>query len=65
VFKPDVIGNNEIFKLPGRASNIYLRETVVRRIGELGLRGLAFDLAWSDETVAPAESRIEYPGGRA
>jgi hypothetical protein len=64
VFKPDVIGNNEIFKLPGRASNIYFRETAVRRIGELGLRGLAFDLVWTDETVAPDESRIEYPARR-
>jgi hypothetical protein len=62
VFKPDGIGNNAVFKLPGRASNIYLRETVVRRIGELNLRGLAFDMVWTDEAVAPVESRIEYPG---
>jgi hypothetical protein len=64
VFKPDAIGNVEIFKLPGRASNIYLRDTVVRRVGELGLLGLAFDMVWTDETVAPSELRIEYPGTR-
>ncbi|WP_162914136.1 imm11 family protein [Taklimakanibacter lacteus] len=60
VFKPDVIGNTGIFKLPGRASAIYLSETVVRRFGELGLRNLAFDLLWSDEAVADGDLRIEY-----
>lgn len=60
VFKPDVIGNAEIFKLPGRASGIYLRETVVRRFGELGLRGVAFDMVWTDEAVASGDLRIEY-----
>lgn len=63
MFRPDVIGNHEIFKLPGRASSIYLRETIVHRIGELGLRGLAFDMVWTDETVAPTELQIEYKGG--
>jgi hypothetical protein len=62
VFKPDAIGNVEIFRLPGRASSIYLRETVVRRVGELGLVGLAFELVWTDETVARSDLRIEYPG---
>jgi hypothetical protein len=61
VFRPDAIGNAEIFKLPGRASNIYLRETVVRRVGELGLLGLAFDMVWTDEAVAPSELQIAYP----
>lgn len=64
VFKPDVIDSNEIFKLPGRNSSIYLQETAVRRIGELGLRGLAFDLAWTDGSVAAGETRIAYPLGR-
>jgi hypothetical protein len=62
VFRPDVIGNSEIFKLPVRASSIYLQEPVVRRIGELGLVGLAFDLVWTDEPLAPGETQIEYPG---
>ena len=62
VFRRDMIGDIEVFKLPGRASSIYLRETVVRRVGELGLSGLAFDMVWSDEAVAPGELRIEYPG---
>jgi hypothetical protein len=60
VFKPDVIANAGIFKLPGRASSIYLRETVVRRFGELGLRGVAFDMVWADEEVAQGDLRIEY-----
>lgn len=62
VFKPDAIGNVEIFRLPVRASSIYLHETVVRHVGELGLAGLAFELVWTDETVAPSDLRIEYPG---
>jgi hypothetical protein len=61
-FHSDAIGDAEIFRLPGRASNIYVRETVVRRIGELGLAGTAFDLVWADEDVPPGEQRIEYPG---
>ncbi len=61
-FRLDAIGDAEIFRLPGRASNIYVRETVVRRIGELGLLGIAFDLVWADEIVPPSEQRIEYPG---
>jgi hypothetical protein len=65
VFKPDAIGNAAIFKLPGRASSIYLRETVVHRVGELGRVGLAFDMVWSDEAVTDAELRIEYPGRNA
>jgi hypothetical protein len=62
VFRPDVIGNSEVFKLPVRASSIYLQETVVRRIGEIGLVGVAFDLVWTDEAVAPGEAQIEYWG---
>jgi hypothetical protein len=62
VFGPDAIGGVEIFKLPGRGSNIYLQETVVRQAGELGLVGLAFEMVWSDETVARSDLRVEYPG---
>lgn len=64
VFRPDAIGDTEIFRLPGRGSYIYLRESAVHRIGALGLRGLAFDLVWGEETVSPGEHRIEYPGER-
>jgi hypothetical protein len=60
VFKPDVIGDAGIFKLPGRASAIYLSEMVVRRFGELCLRNVAFELLWSDEAVAEGDLRIEY-----
>lgn len=65
VLRADAIGGTEIFKLPERAdgvrlSDIYLQETIVRRIGELGLKGIAFNLAWSDQPVG--QGRIEYPG---
>jgi hypothetical protein len=64
VLRPDAIGGAEIFKLPERAdgvriSDIYLQETIVRRIGELGLKGIAFNMVWSDEPVG--QGRIEYP----
>ncbi|WP_244497790.1 hypothetical protein [Mesorhizobium sp. Root695] len=64
VLRPDAIGGTEIFKLPERAdrvriSEIYLQETIVRRIGELGLKGIAFNMVWSDEPVR--QDRIEYP----
>lgn len=60
VFRVDAIEDSELFRLPGRASNIYLREALVRRIGELGLRGIAFEMVWADEIVPPGEQRIEY-----
>jgi hypothetical protein len=63
VFRPKLIAGAEIFRLPGRASNIYLHETLVRRIGELGLMGLAFEMVWADEMVPANELRIEYPAG--
>ncbi|RWQ15862.1 DUF1629 domain-containing protein [Mesorhizobium sp.] len=64
VLRADAIGGTEIFKLPERAdgvriSDIYLQETIVRRIGELGLKGIAFNLVWSDEPAG--QGRIEYP----
>jgi hypothetical protein len=62
VFRPDAIGSVEIFRLPGRGSNIYLHQSVVRHIGALGLVGLAFDMVWTDETVASGDLRVEYPG---
>ncbi|RUW60535.1 DUF1629 domain-containing protein [Mesorhizobium sp. M7A.F.Ca.US.008.03.1.1] len=65
VLRADAIGGTEIFKLPERAdgvrvSDIYLQETIVRRIGALGLKGIAFNMAWSDEPAG--KGRIEYPG---
>lgn len=60
VFRPDAVGDAGIFKLPGRSSGIYLRETMVRRFGELGLRGVVFDMVWADEDVAQGDLRIEY-----
>ncbi|WP_309085513.1 imm11 family protein [Chelativorans sp.] len=66
VFWPERIGGAEIFKLPEspggvHVSSIYLQEGMVRRIGELGLKGVAFRLVWSDETPA-GEGIVEYPG---
>ncbi|MEI9418540.1 imm11 family protein [Mesorhizobium sp. Cs1321R2N1] len=65
VLRAEAIAGAEIFKLPERAdgvrrSDIYLQETIVRQIGDLGLKGIAFELAWNDETVG--RDRIEYRG---
>ncbi|TIU49294.1 MAG: hypothetical protein E5W19_13880 [Mesorhizobium sp.] len=65
VLRAEAIGGAEIFKLPERAdgvrvSDIYLQDTIVRQIGELGLKGIAFELVWNDETVG--RDRIEYRG---
>jgi len=62
-FRPEAIGSAEVFKLPEhvvRVSSIYLQESIVRRIGELGLTGIAFEMVWSDEPGLPAPARIEY-----
>ncbi|WP_246671837.1 hypothetical protein [Mesorhizobium sp. B2-3-10] len=65
VLRPEAIGGAEIFKLPERPdgvrlSDIYLQETIVRQIGELGFKGIAFELVWNDEAVG--RDRIEYRG---
>ena len=63
VFRPEAIGEAQLFRLPAdvlRQSPIYLQEPLVRRIGESGLSGVAFDLVWMDETAPMENTRIEY-----
>jgi len=68
-FLQDRIGGAEIFKLQERddgvhVSSIFLQEPMVRRIGALGRKGVAFEMVWSDEAVPDGELRIGYPGER-
>lgn len=70
VLRPEAIGDVAMFRLPEhvtRVSGIYMRETVVHRIAELGLEGIAFELIWSDEAVSPKDTRVEIgrPGRRS
>jgi hypothetical protein len=47
VFRRDVIGDLQIFKLQGlRGSATYVRERFVEQWNAAGLRGLTFPLAW-------------------
>lgn len=49
VFRTDVIGTTEIFKLPGRASAVYATDRFVDRVWGAGLRGVAFAPVWVSE----------------
>jgi hypothetical protein len=49
VFKRDIIGTNEIFKLPGRASTVYTTDRFVDRVRGASLRGVAFAPVWLSE----------------
>ncbi|MGK6317996.1 imm11 family protein [Sphingomonas sp. DT-204] len=46
VFNPHAIGDIEIFKLPIRASSVYVSRRIVDRIRELGLEGVDFEPVW-------------------
>lgn len=47
VFKRDVIGTAEIFKLPMRASAVYVSGSFVERVRNAGLRGVSFVPVWT------------------
>jgi hypothetical protein len=59
VFLADEIGGTEIFKLPGRASATLVTRRFVDRVRDAGLRGVCFELLWSDEDRAGPET-IEF-----
>ncbi len=59
VFLADEIGGNEIFKLAGRASMTFVTQRFVERVRDAGLRGVCFEMLWSDEGRAMPE-RIEF-----
>jgi len=48
-FHQEAIGNSLIFKLPYRASNLYVQAKFVEQISAMGLCGIGFELVWSDE----------------
>ena len=41
------IGASEVFKLPMRASSIYVTDRFVERVQNAGLRGVAFEMVWN------------------
>ncbi len=49
VFKRDVIGTTEIYKLPGRASAVYTTDRFVDRVRGSSLHGVAFAPVWVTE----------------
>jgi hypothetical protein len=60
VFHQEVIGNSLIFKLPYRASNLYMQAGFIEQINGMGLYGIGFALVWSDE-VHPVRKVIFPP----
>ena len=47
VFDARGIGASEMFKLPMRASSIYVTDRFVERVQNAGLRGVAFEMVWN------------------
>ncbi|WP_129793751.1 imm11 family protein [Sphingosinicella sp. CPCC 101087] len=52
VFNPHAIGDAEIFKLPIRASPVYVSGRVAERIRTSGLQGVDFEPVWPGERGA-------------
>ena len=50
VLRREAIGNALIFKLPYRASSLYVQAPFAEQISAMGLSGIGFELIWSDET---------------
>jgi hypothetical protein len=49
VFRQEAIGNSLIFKLPYRASNLYMQAGFIEQINHMEFCGIGFELVWSDE----------------
>ncbi|MCG7505046.1 imm11 family protein [Mesorhizobium retamae] len=47
VFRKEVIGSTEIFKLPMRASAVYVTDGFVEQVRNAGLRGVSFAPVWT------------------
>jgi hypothetical protein len=52
VFRQEAIGSSLIFKLPYRASNLYVQVKFVEQIKAMEFCGIGFELVWSDEIDA-------------
>ena len=63
VFRQEAVGNFPIFKLPYRASNLYLQAGFIDQINEMGFCGIGFKLVWSDE-IDPVREVILSPRER-
>jgi hypothetical protein len=63
VFRQEAIGNCLIFKLPYRASNLYMQAGFIDQIKDMELCGIGFDLVWSDE-IDPVGEVILPPRDR-
>jgi hypothetical protein len=49
VLRRETIGNALIFKLPYRASSLYVQAPFAEQISAMALSGIGFKLIWSDE----------------
>ncbi|MXN48561.1 hypothetical protein GR138_25435 [Shinella kummerowiae] len=49
VFKEEVIGTAEIFKLRKRASPVYVSDSFVAKVRDAGLRGVSFTPVWTSQ----------------
>ncbi|MBD9641411.1 hypothetical protein IB277_34505 [Ensifer sp. ENS07] len=47
VFKMEIIGSAEIFKLPTRGSSVFVTDCFVTRVRDLGMRGVSFAPLWT------------------
>jgi hypothetical protein len=58
--RQEAIGNSLIFKLPYRASHLYMQAGFIEQINDMGFCGIGFDLVWSDE-IDPVRKIIFPP----
>jgi hypothetical protein len=63
VFRQEAVGNCPIFKLPYRASNLYMQAGFIDQINDMGFSGIGFKLVWSDE-IDPVREVILPPRGQ-
>lgn len=54
-FIPAAIEGHDLFKLPMRASSIFVTDHLIEKLKRTGLVGLRFELVWADREEAPAE----------
>lgn len=56
VFKPAAVHDQWIFKIPQTPARAFVTDRFVSLVNEAGLTGFDFELLWSDEPVAVADS---------
>ena len=59
-FSAEIIGKRSIFKLPMRSSSVYVTAEFVSLVGSIGAQGVAFEMVWSDETVAADQNFVAF-----